>query len=172
MDWRQRVMAKITLKGNPVNTSGELPKTGTPAKDFKLVKTDLSEAGLTNYAGKRKVLNIFPSVDTATCALSVRKFNEKAASLKDTVVLCISADLPFAQKRFCGAEGISNVDALSTFRSTFAKDYGLELTDSPLKGLCSRAVVVLDQENKVLYTEQVSDIVNEPNYDKAIAALQ
>lgn len=164
-------MAKITLKGNPVNTSGELPTVGSTAKEFKLVKNDLSEVSLAQYAGKRKVLNIFPSVDTATCATSVRRFNEKAASLKNTVVLCISADLPFAQKRFCGAEGITNVESASSFRSTFAKDYGLELTDSPLKGLCSRAVVVLDENNKVLHAEQVADIVNEPNYDKAISSL-
>lgn len=164
-------MAKITLKGSPVNTSGELPKVGSAAKDFKLVKTDLSEVSLSNYAGKRKVLNIFPSVDTATCAMSVRQFNTKAAGLKNTVVLCISADLPFAQKRFCGAEGINNAEPVSSFRSSFAKDYGLELQDSPLKGLCSRAVVILDENNKVIYTEQVADIVNEPNYDAALKTL-
>lgn len=164
-------MSKITLKGNPVNTIGELPKVGTTAPDFKLTKTDLSEVSLSNYAGKRKVLNIFPSVDTPTCAMSVRKFNEKAAGMKNTVVLCISADLPFAQKRFCGAEGISNLDALSTFRSSFAKDYHLELADSVLKGLCSRSVVVLDENNKVVYTEQVGEIANEPDYEKALASL-
>lgn len=164
-------MANITLKGNPVHTAGELPTIGSNAKDFKLVKTDLSEVTLGNYVGKRKVLNIFPSLDTPTCATSVRQFNAKAAALKNTVVLCVSADLPFAQKRFCGAEGIANVEAASTFRSTFAKDYGLEITDSVLKGLCSRAVVVLDENNKVLYTEQVPEIANEPNYDKALASL-
>lgn len=164
-------MATITLKGNAVHTSGELPKKGANAPDFNLTKLDLSNASLANYAGKRKVLNIFPSVDTPTCATSVRKFNEKAAALKNTVVLCISADLPFAQKRFCGAEGIQNVESLSTFRSSFAKDYGLEIADGALKGLCSRAVVVLDENNKVLATEQVSEIANEPNYDQAIAAL-
>ena len=165
-------MAKITLKGNPVNTVGELPKTGSQAPDFSLTKVDLSEARLKDYGGKRKVLNIFPSVDTTTCAMSVRKFNEAAAKLDNTVVLNISADLPFAQKRFCGAEGIANAEALSSFRSTFAKDWKLELSDSPLKGLCSRAVVILDGENRVVYTEQVSEIANEPNYEKALQALK
>lgn len=164
-------MAKISLKGNPVTTSGELPKVGSTAPDFLLVKNDLSEVELSAYAGKKKVLNIFPSVDTGTCAVSVRKFNEKAALLKNTAVLCISRDLPFAQKRFCGAEGIANVETLSAFRSNFAKDYGLELSDSPLKGLCSRAVVVLDENNKVVYSEQVADIVNEPNYQSALASI-
>jgi thiol peroxidase len=164
-------MAKITLKGNPVNTLGDLPKVGTSAPDFKLVKSDLSEVTIQSYAGKKKVLNIFPSVDTPTCATSVRKFNERAAALKNTVVLNISADLPFAQKRFCGAEGISHAETLSSFRGTFAKDYQLEFTDSPLKGLCSRAVIILDESNKVLYTEQVSEIANEPNYEQALQAL-
>jgi thiol peroxidase len=164
-------MAKITLKGNPVNTSGDLPKVGSTAKDFKLVKVDLSEVSLANFAGKRKVLNIFPSVDTPTCAMSVRQFNKKASELANTVVLCISADLPFALKRFCGAEGISNVEAVSSFRSSFAKDYGLELVDSPLKGLCSRAVVVLDESNKVLYTEQVPEIGQEPSYEGVLRVL-
>jgi thioredoxin-dependent peroxiredoxin len=165
-------MAKVTLKGNPFNTVGELPSVGSIAPDFKLVKQDLSEATLANYAGKRKVLNIFPSVDTPTCATSVRKFNEKAAVLKNTVVLCISADLPFAQKRFCGAEGIANVESLSSFRGSFAKDYKVEMADSPLKGLCSRAVVVLDEHNQVLHSEQVSEIANEPNYEAALAVLK
>ena len=164
-------MSKITLKGNPVNTIGELPPKGVQAPDFKLVKTDLSEVSLANYAGKRKVLNIFPSVDTPTCAMSVRKFNEQASKITNTVVLCISADLPFAQKRFCGAEGIANVETLSTFRSSFAKDYRVEMADSPLKGLCSRAVVVLDENNKVLHTEQVAEIANEPNYEAALKVL-
>lgn len=164
-------MAKITLKGNPVNTIGELPKAGAIAPNFTLVKTDLTEVRLENYAGKRKVLNIFPSVDTATCATSVRRFNEKAAALTNTVVLNISADLPFAMKRFCGVEGITNAEALSAFRSSFAKDYNLQLIDSPLKGLCSRAVVVLDENNQVLHSEQVAEIANEPDYEKAIASL-
>ena len=164
-------MSKVTLKGNPFNTVGELPKVGTSAPDFKLIKADLSEASLATYAGKRKVLNIFPSIDTPTCALSVRAFNQKAAALKNTVVLCISADLPFAQKRFCGAEGISNVETLSTFRSNFGKEYQVEMADSALKGLCSRAVLVLDENNKVIHSEQVGEIANEPNYEAALSAL-
>ncbi len=164
-------MSQVTLKGNPVQTRGELPKVGATAPDFKLTRQDLSDVGLTQYAGKRKVLNIFPSVDTATCSTSVRKFNEKAAALKNTVVLNISADLPFAQARFCGAEGIKNCETLSSFRSTFAKDWTLDLTTSPLAGLCSRAVVVLDENNKVLYTEQVAEIADEPNYENAVKSL-
>ncbi len=165
-------MAKITLKGNPINTLGDLPAKGTSSPDFKLVKTDLSEVSLANYEGKRKVLNIFPSVDTPTCATSVRQFNQRAADMKNTVVLCVSADLPFAQKRFCGAEGITNCDTLSTFRSTFGKDWKVEITDSPLKGLLSRSVVVLDETNKVLYTEQVAETAQEPNYDAALGVLK
>lgn len=165
-------MANITLKGNPVHTSGQLPEKSSIAKDFNLVKSDLSEAHLQNYAGKRKVLNIFPSIDTGTCAASVRRFNQEAANLTNTVVLNISADLPFAQNRFCGAEGIKNCETLSSFRSSFGKDYGIQMTDSPLAGLLSRCVIVLSEDNKVLYTEQVSDIVNEPNYTAALAALK
>lgn len=164
-------MAQITLKGNPVQTVGELPKVGTSVSDFKLVKNDLSEATLASYAGKNKVLNIFPSVDTGTCATSVRKFNQEAANLKNTVVLNISADLPFAQARFCGAEGIKNCETISSFRSSFGKNWGLEIADSPLAGLLSRAVIVLSPDNKVLYTEQVSEIVDEPNYEKALKAI-
>ncbi|WP_374077111.1 thiol peroxidase [Bdellovibrio bacteriovorus] len=164
-------MASITLKGNPVNTSGQLPEKGTVAKDFKLVKNDLSEVSLQSFAGKKKVLNIFPSVDTGTCAASVRKFNQEAAKLNNTVVLNISADLPFAQARFCGAEGIKNCETISSFRSTFGKDWGLQITDSPLMGLLSRAVVTLSEDNKVLYVEQVSEIVDEPNYEAALASI-
>ncbi|MBL7557318.1 MAG: thiol peroxidase [Bdellovibrionaceae bacterium] len=164
-------MAKITLKGNPINTTGDLPKVGSTAPEFKLTKMDLSEATLSSFAGKKKVLNIFPSIDTGTCALSVKHFNKDAANAKNTVVINISADLPFAQKRFCGAEGIANAETMSSFRSTFARDYGLQLQDGPLAGLCSRAVIVLDENNKVLYTEQVADIVNEPNYDAAMKSL-
>lgn len=164
-------MANITLKGNPVHTVGNLPSVGSTAPQFKLVRNDLSEVTLNDFAGKNKVLNIFPSVDTGTCATSVRKFNQEAASLKNTVVLNISADLPFAQARFCGAEGIKNCETLSSFRSQFGKDWGLQIADSGLAGLLSRCVIVLSPENKVLYTEQVSEIVNEPDYSKAIKAL-
>ncbi|CAN5663445.1 thiol peroxidase [soil metagenome] len=165
-------MADITLKGGAVHTSGTLPAIGSTAKDFKLVKTDLSEISLATYAGKFKVLNIFPSVDTSTCATSVRHFNQDAAKMDNTVVLNISADLPFAQGRFCGAEGIKNVEMGSSFRSTFGKDWGLEMIDSPLKGLLSRAVVVLSPDNKVLYTEQVAEIAQEPNYDAALKSFR
>lgn len=165
-------MANITLKGNPVHTSGQLPEKSSTAKDFKLVKSDLSEVSLQNFAGKRKVLNIFPSIDTGTCAASVRRFNQEASNLTNTVVLNISADLPFAQNRFCGAEGIKNCETLSSFRSSFGKDYGIQMMDSPLAGLLSRCVIVLSEDNKVLYTEQVPDIVNEPNYASALAALK
>lgn len=164
-------MASITFKGNPIQTSGNLPEVGSQGPDFKLVKSDLSEASLADYAGKKKILNIFPSLDTGICAISVRKFNEKAAGLNNTAVLCISADLPFAQNRFCGAEGIKNVETLSCFRSSFAEDYGLKMTEGPLVGLCSRALVVLDENNKVVYTEQVPEIAQEPGYDKALGAL-
>lgn len=165
-------MAKITLKGSPLETSGTLPAVGSTSPDFKLVRTDLSEVTLETYAGKKKVLNIFPSIDTGTCAASVRHFNKDAAGLTGVAVLNISADLPFAQKRFCGAEGIENAEALSTFRSHFATDFGLQMKTGPLAGLCSRAVIVLDEKNKVLYTEQVSDIVDEPNYEAALKSLK
>jgi thiol peroxidase len=165
-------MATITLRGNPIHTSGELPKTGSESTGFRLVDANLKDATLHDYAGKRKVLNIFPSIDTPTCAMSVRKFNEKAAALKDTVVLCISADLPFAQKRFCGAEGLSNVVTLSLMRGhNFAKDYGVLIEDGPLAGLTARAVVVLDTDNKVLHAELVPEIAQEPNYDAALKVL-
>jgi len=165
-------MATITLKGNAVNTSGQLPEKGATAKDFKLVRNDLSEVTLQSYAGKKKVLNIFPSIDTGTCAASVRRFNQEAAKLNNTVVLNVSVDLPFAQARFCGAEGIKNCEAVSAFRSSFGKDWGLQIMDSPLAGLLSRAVVTLSEDNKVLYAEQVSEIVNEPNYEAALASLR
>ncbi|MGZ3768571.1 MAG: thiol peroxidase [Bdellovibrio sp.] len=165
-------MATITLKGNTIHTSGNLPAIGAQAPDFKLVRTDLSEVTLESYTGKRKVLNIFPSIDTGTCATSVRKFNQEAAGLPNTIIINISADLPFAQGRFCGAEGIKNAEAASTFRSSFVKDYGLQIVDGPLAGLCSRAVVVLDEKNRVIYTEQVGEIAQEPNYEKAIQSLR
>lgn len=165
-------MANITLKGGAIHTVGDLPAKGSTVKDFKLTKSDLSEVSLSNYAGKFKVLNIFPSVDTGVCAASVRHFNQDAAKMDNTVVLNISADLPFAQARFCGAEGIKNVEMASSFRSTFGKDWGLQIADSPLAGLLSRAVVVLDPNNKVLYTEQVPEIAQEPNYDAALKSFR
>jgi thiol peroxidase len=164
----------VTLKGNPVTIGGNLPQPGQNAPDFQLADAKRNPTSLADYAGKRKVLNIFPSVDTPTCATSVRTFNKSASTLNNTVVLCISADLPFAQSRFCGAEGIENVVTLSTFRDTakFSKDYGVQIVDSSLAGLTARAVVVLDENNKVLHSELVSEIANEPNYDAALAALK
>lgn len=166
-------MAQITLKGNAIHTVGELPKKGEKVKDFMLVKTDLSRVSLSDFKAAKLVLNIFPSLDTGTCAASVRSFNEAATGLKDTEVLCISRDLPFAQARFCGAEGIENVVTLSDFETgQFGKDYGLEIADGPMKGLHSRVVIVLDQNRKVVYTEQVPEIVDEPNYESALNALK
>jgi thiol peroxidase len=165
-------MATITLGGNPVNTIGELPKTGTQAIDLKLVRVDLSEATLNDFAGSRLILNIFPSIDTGTCAASVRNFNKLASELTNTKVLCISKDLPFAQKRFCGAEGIENVINLSDFRDgSFGKNYGLEIIDGKLAGLHSRAIVVIDENGTIKHTELVGEIADEPNYDAALAAL-
>ncbi len=165
-------MAKITLKGNALNTLGELPKVGEQAKDFTLVQNNLSSVGLKDFEGTRLVLNVFPSLDTGTCAASVRNFNEKAANLKNTKVLCISRDLPFAQSRFCGAEGIENAITLSDFVSgQFGKDYNLMMVDGPLANLNSRAVIVLDENHKIIYTEQVGEIVDEPNYDAALSVL-
>lgn len=164
-------MAQITLKGNPFHTNGAIPRVGSTAPDFTLVASDLSDATLATYAGKKKVLNIFPSVDTGICALSVRRFNADAGGRDDTVVLNISADLPFAQGRFCGAEGIDNAISLSSFRSSFAQDYGLEIVDGPLAGLASRVVLVLDADNTVLHAEQVPEIAQEPDYAAALAAL-
>ncbi len=165
-------MASITLKGNTVNTIGELPKVGSKIADFKLVQNDLSVASLSTFAGKKLVLNIFPSIDTGTCAASVRKFNETAATLENTVVLCISRDLPFAQARFCGAEGITNVVNLSDFQEgSFGKAFGLEIIDGPLKGLHSRSIIVADADGTILHTEQVGEIVDEPNYEAALAVL-
>ncbi|KAF2516620.1 thiol peroxidase [Flavobacterium foetidum] len=165
-------MASITLGGNPVHTSGELPAVGSQLADFSLVQNDLSVASLSTFAGKKLVLNIFPSVDTGTCAASVRKFNESASGLENTTVLCISRDLPFAQKRFCGAEGLENVVNLSDFQDgAFGKANGLEIVDGPLKGLHSRAIIVADANGKILHTEQVAEIANEPNYEAALAVL-
>jgi thioredoxin-dependent peroxiredoxin len=165
-------MASITLGGNAINTSGSLPQVGSMAPDFKMVKNDLSIASLADYKGVKLVLNVFPSIDTATCATSVRKFNETASKLNNTKVLCISRDLPFAQKRFCGAEGLENVENLSDFKDgSFGKNYGLEIVDSVLAGLHSRVVIVLDENGIVKYAEQVPEIADEPNYDSAINAL-
>jgi len=162
-------MATITLKGNPIETAGELPKVGSKAPDFSLLKQDLSRVSLKDFPGK-KVLNIFPSVDTAVCAASVRKFNE-IVSKRGVTVLCVSEDLPFALKRFCGAENLDKVVALSAFRSSFGQDYGVEMKSGPLAGLTSRSIVVLDENNQVLYTEQVPEIAQEPNYEAAVAKL-
>ncbi len=165
-------MASITLGGNPINTNGSLPQVGSKAVDFQLVRNDLSVATLADFAGSKLVLNIFPSIDTGTCATSVRTFNAKASALENTKVLCISRDLPFAQKRFCGAEGLENVVNLSDFKDgSFGKNYGLEIVDGPLAGLLSRVVIILDENGVVKYTEQVTEIANEPNYDAALAAL-
>ena len=165
-------MATVTLKGTEIHTLGNLPATGQKAPDFELTKNDLSTVKLSDYQGSRVVLNIFPSVDTGTCAQSVRQFNEEAAELDNTIVLCVSKDLPFAQARFCGAEGIKNVEMLSDFRDgNFGKAYNLSFSDGPLAPLHSRAVVVLDEAGKVLYTEQVPEIVDEPNYKAALKAL-
>ncbi|QIP46714.1 Probable thiol peroxidase [Kingella kingae] len=164
-------MAQVTFKGTPVEIQGTLPQVGQTAPDFTLTATDLSDKTLADFAGKRKILNIFPSIDTGVCATSVRKFNEHAANLNNTVVLCIAADLPFAFARFCGAEGIENVVSLSSFRSTFGADYGVNLAGGPLRGLTTRAVVVLDENNQVLHAELVAEIGQEPNYDAALAVL-
>ena len=166
-------MSIVTLGGNPAHTSGELPAVGTTAPSFSLVKGDLSLLVNADLAGKKVVLNIFPSVDTPTCATSVRKFNAAASTLENTVVVCVSADLPFAQGRFCGSEGLTNVVTASSFRSpAFGADYGVTLTDTVLQGLLARSVVVIDADGNVVHTELVSEIANEPNYDAALNALK
>jgi thiol peroxidase len=164
-------MATTALGGNPVHTVGDLPSVGAPSPSFTLTKGDLSDVTPADLAGKRVVLNIFPSIDTPTCATSVRKFNEIAAGLDNTVVLCVSADLPFAQGRFCGAEGITNVVTASTFRSDFGTAYGLTMADGRLAGLLARSVVVLDEHGTVVYNQLVPEIAQEPDYDAAIASL-
>ena len=162
----------VTLGGNPVEVAGNFPQKGQIAPIFSLVGNDLADVPLKQFSGKRKILNIFPSIDTPTCATSVRNFNKRASELPDTVVLCISVDLPFAQKRFCGAEGLNNVITLSTMRGReFLKDYGVEIATGPLVGVAARAVVVLDDQNRVLHSELVSEIKSEPDYDAAIKAL-
>ena len=164
-------MSQVTLGGNPVNTSGDLPAVGTSAPSFDLAAVDLGNISSADFAGKNVVLNIFPSVDTATCATTVRTFNERAADLDNTAVLCVSADLPFSQGRFCGAEGIANVKTASTFKSSFGDDYGVNLIDGKFKGLLARAVVVVGPDGNVKHTELVSEIAQEPNYNAALSAL-
>lgn len=165
-------MAELKFKGNPIHTNGSLPQVGQTAPEFTLVKNDLSRTSINDYKGRKVVLNIFPSIDTGVCATSVRTFNEKASNLENTVVLCISKDLPFALGRFCGAEGIQNVETLSDFDGgIFGTNYEVQMIDGPLKGLLARSIVVLDESGKVTYTELVDDIVNEPNYEAALKAL-
>lgn len=165
-------MAKITLAGNPVNTIGELPNIGESAKNFTLVASDLSEKTLSDFKGKRIILNLFPSIDTGICSASARKFNEVATSLENTIVINISKDLPFALSRFCSAEGLENILTLSDFRGSFSKDYGVEMIDGALKGLISRSVIVIDEEGKIIYTEQVPEIKQEPDYESALEVLK
>jgi thiol peroxidase len=165
-------MATVTLQGNEAHTNGELPAVGAPAPDFRLVDGKLNDISLADYNGKKKLLNIVPSLDTPTCATSTKKFNDHAKDHDDVVMLVVSADLPFAQGRFCGAEGIDNVVPLSMMRSrNFAKDYGVLITDGPLAGITARAVVVLDENNQVAYTQLVPEIADEPDYETALAAL-
>lgn len=165
-------MASITLGGNAITTNGELPAVGHPAPDFNLVRTDMSSTSLNDFRGKKLILNIFPSVDTGVCATSVRKFNEKAASLENTNVLCISRDLPFAQARFCGAENLDKVISLSDFKDgSFGRDYGVMIEDSAFAQLHARAIVVIDEKGKVVHTEQVPEVGQEPNYEAALNAL-
>ena len=166
-------MASVTLRGNPINVGGSFPKKGDAAPDFSLTGNDMKDVSLKDYAGKRKVISIVPSLDTPVCATSTRQFNERAAGVPNTVVLVVSADLPFAQKRFCGAEGISNVVTLSTVRGReFHQKYGVDIQDGPLKGVTARGVIVLDENNKVLHSELVPEIAQEPNYDAALNALK
>jgi thiol peroxidase len=166
-------MATVTFKGSPIDVAGSFPTEGQTVPNFRLVSKDLKDVSLEEYAGKRKVLNIVPSLDTPVCAMSTRKFNEKAGGLANTVVLVISADLPFASSRFCAAEGLNNVVTLSTLRgSSFKRSYGVDVTSGPLAGLCARGVVVLDDKNRVLHSELVPEIAQEPNYDAALAALK
>lgn len=167
-------MAEITLKGNTIHTNGNIPEVGEKAPDFKLTKTDLSDASLNDFKGKKVVLNIFPSLDTEVCANSVRKFNAEAGDLKDTVVVSVSKDLPFAHHRFCSNEGLDNVVSTSEMRpdSSFAKDYGLQIIDGPMAGLMARAVIILDEKGKVIYNELVPEIAQEPDYSAAMDVLK
>ncbi|GAA4945814.1 thiol peroxidase [Algibacter agarivorans] len=165
-------MATVTLKGNAINTKGELPEVGSQAPDFELAAVDLSNKKLSDYKGSRVIMNIFHSIDTSTCAASVRQFNIEASELENTKVLCISMDLPFAMARFCGAEGIKNVENLSDFRDgNFGKNYNLTYVDGPIRGLLARAIIVLDKDGKILHTEQVQEVTDEPNYKAALEAL-
>lgn len=165
-------MANITLKGNAVTTIGNLPESGMTVKDFALVNEKLEVKELSEYSGKKKIFNIFPSIDTGVCASSARKFNEKAGELENTVVINVSKDLPFALGRFCAAEGLDHVETLSDFRGTFGDDYGVTITDGPMKGLLSRAVIVTDENGQVVYTEQVPEITTEPDYEAALNAVK
>ncbi len=165
-------MAQITLKGNAVQTIGDLPENGLTVKDFALVNDKLEEKVLSDYDGKKKIFNIFPSIDTGICAASARKFNESAGDLENTVVINVSKDLPFALGRFCAAEGLDHVETLSDFRGSFGDDFGVTITDGPMKGLLSRAVIVTDENNQVLYTEQVPEITTEPDYNAALTAAK
>ncbi len=165
-------MATVTLKGNEIHTSGNLPEIGSNAPDFNLTRGDLSSANLSDYSGKKVVLNVFHSIDTSTCAQSVRQFNTEAAELDNTVILCVSRDLPFALNRFCGAEGIDNVETLSDFKDgNFGRTYGIDYIDGPIQGLLSRVIVVIDEHGKVVHNEQVQETVEEPNYKAALEAL-
>ena len=164
-------MATVTLRGNDIHTNGELPAVGSQAPDFTVTGGDLGDVSLSSLAGQKVILNIFPSLDTATCAASVRRFNQAAAGREGTVVLCVSQDLPFAQNRFCGAEGIENVKVASGFRSSFADDYGVRIVDGPMRGLAARSVVVLDENGNVVYNQLVPEIGQEPDYDSALAAV-
>jgi len=165
-------MANVTLLGNSINTIGNLPEIGSQAPNFRLTKTNLSDIALNDYIGSKLILNIFHSVDTGTCAKSVRHFNQEASNLENTKVLCISKDLPFAQERFCGAEGIENIEMLSDFRNgQFGKDYNLEFANGPVKGLLSRCIIIINENGKILYSEQVKEVTEEPDYKKALEAL-
>ena len=165
-------MADITLHDSPVHTVGNLPEVGSTIKNFRLINGELKEKTSDDYSGKRKIFNIFPSIDTGVCAEAARKFNEAAADLENTVVINVSKDLPFALNRFCAAEGLDNVESLSDFRGTFGDDYGVTMEDSPMQGLLSRAVIVADEDGKVIYTEQVAEIAQEPDYEAALNALK
>ncbi|MBC7427367.1 MAG: thiol peroxidase [Bacteriovorax sp.] len=164
-------MTRITLQGNDINTRGTLPDIGDLIHDFTMVKADLTEVKLSSFKEKYKLLNIFPSIDTPTCAMSVRTFNKNVADHGNVAVINLSTDLPFAQKRFCGAEGINNVTTASLFRSDFLTNYHLDIIDGPLKGLCSRVIMIINEKNEIIYTEQVAEIANEPNYQEALIAL-